>query len=114
MEIQTFIEYQKIKNSTDYKGNRIGKEDPGKGGKVSNYIICNRTGQDFKVPLPLANNLIQMEKSPFSFGCGIEFKNYIMIAMDGQRQFRFQIDYFRFEEIKEHKNVIFVELHPEL
>ena len=46
-----------------------------------------------------------MEKSPFSFGCGIEFKNYIMIAMDGQRQFRFQIDYFRFEttRIRIHK-----------
>ena len=40
----------------------------------------------------------------------IEFKNYIMFAMEGQKNFWFESEYFKNEEIVDHKNIIFIEL----
>jgi hypothetical protein len=37
-----------------------------------------------------------------------------MLAMEGQRAFRFQIDFRKNEEIIDHKNVIYVELNTRL
>ena len=69
-----------------------------------------RTGIDMNVALPDARNLVELSNSKVTLGCAVEFENYVMLAMEGQRVFRFRIDYDKFEEIVDHKNVIFVEL----
>ena len=62
------------------------------------------------MPLPNAKNLVEISNSPLSINCSLEFRNYVMLAMEGQRTFRFEANYSKHEEIIEHKNVIFVEL----
>ena len=69
-----------------------------------------RTGRDYQVPLPNAKNLVEISNSPLSINCSLEFRNFVMLAMEGQRTFRFEANYSQHEEIIEHKNVIFVEL----
>lgn len=66
------------------------------------------------VPLPNAKNLVEISNSPISLGCSIEFENYVMLAMEGQRAFRFTKTGLKTEEIIDHKNVIFIELTQRL
>ena len=62
------------------------------------------------VPLPQAKNLVEISNSILTIGCAVEFENYLMIALEGQRAFRMVPNYHKHEEIIDHKNVIWVEL----
>lgn len=46
--------------------------------------------------------------------CSVEFQNYVMLAMEGQRAFRFDQVGLKTEEVIDHKNVIFIELTKRL
>lgn len=48
------------------------------------HVLSNRTGIDFKVKLPFANNLVSLTHAPITLHCADEFINFIMIAMDPQ------------------------------
>jgi hypothetical protein len=58
-----------------------------------------RTGKDFQVPLPKAKNLVEISNSQLSLECSLEFKNYIMIAMEGIRNIRMEEKFYLSEEI---------------
>jgi hypothetical protein len=67
-----------------------------------------------QVSLPNARNLVEITNSKLTQECAIEFRNYVMLAMEGQRAFRFEPDFHKTEEIIDHKNVIYMELHSNL
>lgn len=126
LEIQTFIEFQKIRGRTGGMGVTVAQQQQEStqesagfrsGGKIINSgegILSCRTGVDINVPLPDAKNLVEIANSKLTIGCAKEFSNYVMLAMEGQRCFRFVPEYAQSEEITDHKNVIFIELDKNL
>ena len=122
IEIQTFIEYQKIRGRTGGSGVTVSKDQAlgqfRTGGTIVNSgdtgILSCRIGMDFQVPLPNAKNLVEISNSPLTLGCAVEFENYVMLAMEGQRAFRFDQVGLKTEEVIDHKNVIFIELTQRL
>lgn len=104
LEVQTFVEWTKIK----------AREDVGLDANISAEVLACRTGRDFAVPLPEAKNLVELTSSKLNLGCATEFCNYILFAMEGQRALRLEAEYWRHEQITDHKNVIYIELRKNL
>lgn len=102
LEVQTFLAWTKIKAAEGAKALTSPTKD--------DTVLSSRTGRDFQVQLPPAKNLVELTATQVSLHCAIEYSNFVMFAMEGQRALRFEPEYWRYEEITDHKNVIFVEL----
>lgn len=85
LEVQTFVEWTKIKARSEGVGQ----------GHVSEEVLACRTGRDFAVPLPEARNLVELTSSKVHLSCAVEFANYMMFSMEGQRALRFEPEYWK-------------------
>lgn len=111
LEIQIFIEFQKIRGRTGGIGCTVaaipgsGNEKEASfrtGGKIINSsrsILSCRTGVDMDVPLPSAANLVEISNSQLTLGCAVEYENFVMLSMEGQKMIRFVPSYKKYEEL---------------
>ena len=105
LEVQTFVEWTQIK----------AREASGLCNTTAHdFVVACRTGRDFQVPLTKGRNLVELTATAVSLSTAVEFCNYFIISMEGQRACRLEPEYWKMENITEHKNVIWIETSCQL